>query len=160
MREVIATGKTVEEATANACAQLGLSRDEVSIEILEMPVKKLFRSIPAKVKATSLQEEEPVAPAVPEAPKACAPKAEEPKAVKAEPKEPEAPQAAPAEPAEAQPAEAPKALSEQQQAKVQLAVEYLADIFAKMGVADAVITPIQQGEATVLKVEGEKVGAP
>ena len=154
MREVIATGKTVEEATANACAQLGLSRDEVSIEILEMPVKKLFRSIPAKVKATSLQEEEPAAPAVPEAPKACAPKAEEPKAVKAEPKEPEAPQAAPAEPAEA-----PKALSEQQQAKVQLAVEYLADIFAKMGVADAVITPIQQGEATVLKVEGEKVGA-
>lgn len=159
MREVIATGKTVEEATANACAQLGLSRDEVSIEILEMPVKKLFRSIPAKVKATSLQEEEPVAPAVPEAPKAPAPKAEEPQAVKAEPKEPEAPQAAPAEPAEAQPAEAPRALSEQQQAKVQLAVEYLADIFAKMGVADAVITPIQQGEATVLKVEGEKVGA-
>ncbi len=165
MREVIATGKTVEEATANACAQLGLSRDEVSIEILEMPVKKLFRSIPAKVKATSQQEEEPApAPAAPVAPKApkAAPKTEAPQAAPA-PKA-EAPKAAPApkaaEPVQAaEPAQEPKALSEQQQAKVKLAVEYLADIFAKMGVADAVITPIQQGEATVLKVEGEKVGA-
>ena len=38
MREVIVTGKTVEEATEAACAQLGLPREEVSIEILEMPV--------------------------------------------------------------------------------------------------------------------------
>ncbi|OUP01001.1 hypothetical protein B5F36_13205, partial [Anaerofilum sp. An201] len=57
MREVIATGKTVEEATRNACAQLGLAREEVSIQILEMPVKKLFRSIPARVKATAIGEE-------------------------------------------------------------------------------------------------------
>ena len=47
MREVIGVGKTVEEATANACRELGLEREEVSIEILEMPVRKLFRSTPA-----------------------------------------------------------------------------------------------------------------
>ena len=35
---------------------------------------------------------------------------------------------------------------------------YLSDIFAKMGVEGAVITPQQQGEATVLRVEGEKAG--
>ena len=37
MREVIVTGKTVEEATEQACLQLGLPREEVSIEILELP---------------------------------------------------------------------------------------------------------------------------
>ncbi len=53
MREVISTGKTVEEATENACRELGLGRDEVSVEILEMPQKKLFKTIPAKVKVTA-----------------------------------------------------------------------------------------------------------
>ena len=53
MREVIVTGKTVEEATEKACLELGLPREEVSIEILEMPTRKLFKSTPAKVKATA-----------------------------------------------------------------------------------------------------------
>ena len=33
MREVIVTGKTVEEATEQACLQLGLPREEVSIAV-------------------------------------------------------------------------------------------------------------------------------
>ena len=71
MREVIVTGKTVEEATEAACAQLGLPREEVSIEILEMPVHRLFKKIPAKVRATVQEPEvetpaEPVAAAQPE----------------------------------------------------------------------------------------------
>ena len=57
MREVIVTGKTVEEATEKACLELGLPREEVSIEILEMPTRKLFKSTPAKVKATADEAE-------------------------------------------------------------------------------------------------------
>ncbi|MEG0109860.1 MAG: Jag N-terminal domain-containing protein, partial [Oscillospiraceae bacterium] len=44
------TGKTVEDATELALAELGLSREEVSVEIIDMPAKKLFKNIPAKVK--------------------------------------------------------------------------------------------------------------
>ncbi|SDN68416.1 RNA-binding cell elongation regulator Jag/EloR [Acetanaerobacterium elongatum] len=48
--EIIATGKTVEEAIDSACEQLGVAREQVEWEILELPKKSLFRSTPAKVK--------------------------------------------------------------------------------------------------------------
>ena len=56
MQELIATGKTVEEAVETACRELGKSRDEVTYEILEEPKKFLFFSSPAKVKVTVLEE--------------------------------------------------------------------------------------------------------
>lgn len=57
-REVIATGKTWEEALDAACEKLGVSRENVDFEVLEMPKKKFFglKTVPAKVKAT-VQEE-------------------------------------------------------------------------------------------------------
>lgn len=54
VKEAIATGSTVEEAHANACAQLGVDPAEAEFEILEMPEKKvfgLFGGSPAKVRA-------------------------------------------------------------------------------------------------------------
>ena len=50
----IATGKTVDEAVDNACAKLGVSRDNITYEILEWPQKKLFglKVLPAKVKVS------------------------------------------------------------------------------------------------------------
>ncbi|MEA5050735.1 MAG: RNA-binding cell elongation regulator Jag/EloR [Oscillospiraceae bacterium] len=57
MQEIIMTGKTVDEAVEAACAALGLSRDGVSVEIVEMPQKKLFGSKPAKVKVTAAEDE-------------------------------------------------------------------------------------------------------
>lgn len=56
MREIIATGKTVEEATEKGCLEIGLPREQVTIEILEMPVKKFFKTTPAKVKVTEIEE--------------------------------------------------------------------------------------------------------
>ena len=64
------TGKTEDEAVSQALKQLGLERDEVSVEILER-AKKGFLGIgasPAKVRVTyGLAVEEPVreAPAAP-----------------------------------------------------------------------------------------------
>lgn len=54
MKEFIASGKTVDEAVENACAELGVTRDDlnVSVEIVDFPQKKLFSSIPARVKVT------------------------------------------------------------------------------------------------------------
>ena len=52
MAEIITTGKTVDEAVEEACRQLGASRDEITVEILEMPQKILFFSKPAKVKVS------------------------------------------------------------------------------------------------------------
>lgn len=60
------TGKTEDEAIASALAQLGVDRDEVSVEILER-AKKGFLGLgasPAKVRVTYEAAEEPVRPAV------------------------------------------------------------------------------------------------
>ena len=100
IRSKEATGKTVEEARAAACAALGVSEDDlnVSYEVLEMPQSTGFlglKKIPAKVRV--IVEEEDPAPAAPEKPAV--------KVVRAE-------KAQPAEPAEkaekAQPAPAPQ----------------------------------------------------
>ena len=56
MREIITTGKTVEEATQRALEELGVSMEEVSVEVIDMPQRKLFRTIPAKVRVTADDE--------------------------------------------------------------------------------------------------------
>ena len=63
MREVIKTGRTVEDATELALAELGVSAEEAGIEVLELPQRRLFKSIPAKVRAYVEDEEVPEAPA-------------------------------------------------------------------------------------------------
>lgn len=88
MREVIKTGRTVEDATELALAELGVSAEEAGIEVLELPQRRLFKSIPAKVRAYVEDEEVPEAPAPKEEkplPKAAPKAAESPDAPKAGP---------------------------------------------------------------------------
>ena len=174
-----ATGKTVDEARINACALLGVEKDDINVsyEVLEMPQKTGFLGLkltPAKVRVSVELPDEPVAaPAAPVA--APAPVVEE-KAAPAEPvveeAAPEAPAAeAPVAPAEeAAPAEeqaAPAAESEEvevpirieENAKVQAAVDYLKDVIEKMGVQDVSFSAVQKGEATIIRLNGEKMGA-
>ena len=95
------TGKTEDEAVNNALAQLGLDRDDVSVEILER-AKKGFLGIgaaPARVRVTYEAPEEPArpaprpaekpAPAAPAAAPAPAPKAAEKQAAKPAPRQEE-----------------------------------------------------------------------
>ena len=66
MRQFIdVTGKTEDEAISKALAQLGLDRDDVSVEILERAKSGFLGlgSCPAKVRVSYGEEEEPVAPA-------------------------------------------------------------------------------------------------
>ena len=119
MREFIeVTGKTEDEAVAKALAQLGLDRDDVSVEILERAKSGFLGlgSCPAKVRVSYGEDTaEEAAPQAPQAPEevmeAPAPKQEkaprqeksgerrpekkkEPKQAKAPVKETPAPQAA------------------------------------------------------------------
>lgn len=155
MREVIKTAKTVEEATELALAELGASADEAEVEVLELPQRKLFRSIPAKVRAYIEEEAQPAAPKA-EAPARREPEKPAAEKTAAKPTAPKAP-AAPAPKAE-EPAQPEEIIDLSQNQKARDAVEYLRDVCAKMGAGKLEITPVRQGEATVLRIEGEGAG--
>ena len=176
-----ATGKTVDEARTNACALLGVEKDDINVsyEVLEMPQKTGFLGLkltPAKVRVSVELPDEPVAaPAAPvEEPtpvveEKAAPVAAEPVVEETAPEAPAAvEEPAPAE--EAAPAEeqaAPAAEGEEvevpinieENAKVKAAVDYLKDVIEKMGVQDVKFSAVQKGEATIIRLDGEKMGA-
>ena len=163
------TGKTVDEAFAKACALLGVQAEDenVSREVLEYPQKTGFlglKTTPAKVrvsvelpdapaavpaKPVEVVAEQPVEPAAPV--QETAPVAEEVPAVVAEP-------AAPAEAAEeAEEVEVPIVIEEN--AKVKAAVDYLREVITLMGVENVTFSAVQKGEATIIRLDGEKLGA-
>ena len=179
IRKQEATGKTVDEARAKACALLGVQAEDlnVSYEVLEMPQKTGFlglKTTPAKV---CVSVEEPDAPAAPAAapapaveaapvqetaPEVPATPVEEPaapvEAPAAEVEQPAAEQAAPADAAAAdEETEVPIVIEEN--AKVKAAVEYLQEVIAKMGVENVTFSAVQKGEATIIRLDGEHLGA-
>ena len=161
MREIEMTAKTVEEALEAACRALGVDLDDlgVSYEVLEFPARKLFRSIPAKVRVKVAEPEAPAAPAAPQAP--AAQPAPETTAAPETPETPAAPEAveAPAAPETGEPApeaETPLVIADDPQ--LQAAVEYLTPIFELMGAKNFTFTAVKKGEATILKVSGEHMG--
>ena len=167
-----ATGKTVDEARAKACALLGVQADDlnVSYEVLEMPQKTGFlglKTTPAKVRVSVEEPDAPAAPVVEEKVEpevkpvveetpAEEPKVEEPAAA------PVAEEAAPAEEtadpaAEGEEPEVP--INIEENAKVKAAVDYLKEVIALMGVENVTFSAVQKGEATIIRLDGEKLGA-
>ena len=173
-----ATGKTVDEARAKACALLGVQADDlnVSYEVLEMPQKTGFlglKTTPAKVRVSVEEPDapavEPVKPVEPVAAQPAAPVQEAAPVAQQAPaaeEEAKAPAAAPA-PAEAVPAEQAEAEAEEvevpivieENAKVKTAVEYLREVITLMGVENVTFSAVQKGEATIIRLDGEKLGA-
>ena len=166
------TGKTVDEARAKACALLGVQADDlnVSYEVLEMPQKTGFlglKTTPAKVRVSV---ELPDAPAAAPA-KPVEPVAEQPVETAAPVQEtaPVAEETAveePAAPAAEQPAEAAEEAEEveepiviEENAKVKAAVDYLREVITLMGVENVTFSAVQKGEATIIRLDGEKLGA-
>ena len=163
-----ATGKTVDEARAKACALLGVQADDlnVSYEVLEMPQKTGFlglKTTPAKVRVSVEEPDAPAAPVVEEKVKpvveeapAEEPKAEEPAAA------PVAEEAAPVEETAAPAAEDEEPevpINIEENAKVKAAVDYLKEVIALMGVENVTFSAVQKGEATIIRLDGEKLGA-
>ena len=175
-----ATGKTVDEARAKACALLGVQAEDlnVSYEVLEMPQKTGFLGLkltPAKVRVSVEEPDVPAAPIVEEAPAPAAeekveapaeeaaapapaedaPAAEQPAAPVEEAAAPAEETAAPAE--EAEEVEVPINIEENN--KVKAAVDYLKEVITLMGVSDVTFSAVQKGEATIIRLDGEHLGA-
>jgi len=175
-----ATGKTVDEARAKACALLGVQAEDlnVSYEVLEMPQKTGFLGLkltPAKVRVSVEEPDVPAAPIVEEAPAPAAeekveapaeeaaapapaedaPAAEQPAAPVEEAAAPAEETATPAE--EAEEVEVPINIEENN--KVKAAVDYLKEVITLMGVSDVTFSAVQKGEATIIRLDGEKLGA-
>ena len=175
-----ATGKTVDEARAKACSLLGVQAEDlnVSYEVLEMPQKTGFLGLkltPAKVRVSVEEPDVPAAPIVEEAPAPAAeekveapaeeaaapapaedaPAAEQPAAPVEEAAAPAEETAAPAE--EAEEVEVPINIEENN--KVKAAVDYLKEVITRMGVSDVTFSAVQKGEATIIRLDGEKLGA-
>ena len=175
-----ATGKTVDEARAKACALLGVQAEDlnVSYEVLEMPQKTGFLGLkltPAKVRVSVEEPDVPAAPIVEEAPAPAAeekveapaeeaaapapaedaPTAEQPAAPVEEAAAPAEETVAPAE--EAEEVEVPINIEENN--KVKAAVDYLKEVITLMGVSDVTFSAVQKGEATIIRLDGEKLGA-
>ena len=138
IHEAIATGATVDEARANAIAELKAPKDaDVHTEILAMPTKKilgLFGGSPAKARAYYETPDAPKAKA--EAPKAAPKKAEKApaKAEKAAPKA-EA-KAEPEAPAKVEEAKSSVEIEIASSKSIQSAVDYLTAVLKGMGVAE------------------------
>ena len=146
------TGKSEEEAIAAALRQLGLDRDDVSVEILER-AKTGFLGIgssPAKVKVTYEAPDEPeeVSPApvveaasVPPAEAAPAPVAEEqPAPAAAEPKQPLT----------------PVAEDDEKAAKIRA---FLTGLLEHMDVAATPVISLEEDGSYQVVLEGENLGA-
>ena len=170
------TGKTEDEAIRKALSELGLERDEVSVEILERAKKGIFGigASPAKVRITyGLQDDEPApppppkpapAPRAPERPAPSkpvpAPRAEKPRqrperkpASRPRPERQEAEDAVPAV------AVQPEALGEPcHDEKAQQISAFLTGLLQHMGSSAQV--KVYLGEENRYKVilEGEKLG--
>ena len=174
------TGKTVDEAFAKACALLGVQAEDenVSREVLEYPQKTGFlglKTTPAKVrvsvelpdapaaapaKPVEVVAEQPVETAAPV--QETAPVAEKVPAAVEEPAAPAAEQASAAQ----QPSEAAEEAEEvevpiviEENAKVKAAVDYLREVITLMGVENVTFSAVQKGEATIIRLDGEKLGA-
>ena len=168
MRQFIdVTGKTEDEAIQNALRQLGLDRDDVSVEILERAKSGFLGlgSCPAKVRVSygPEEEEEPATPAEAEA------RQEEPKPVKAE-RKPRQERKAAEKPAA--PAEEPEAAPEEKQPetvqtlgeevddeKAQAIHKFLSGLLEQMeSTAEIHIYLMEKGRYKVI-LEGKGLGA-
>lgn len=183
-RNAIATGATVEEAIDNACAKLGVQREDVDIEVLERAGSKFFglKKTPAKVEITLNDE-------YVQKLEAREKKAEQKKAKERKP-EPKAEGKPAAEPKEKKPQEKPKqrpkkepkkelppvveeAAAPKEEAEVEMkelspealegkggaAASYIKEILVTLGYADAEVSYSQKDGMIVLQLTGDNMGA-
>lgn len=147
------TGKNEEEAIAAALKQLGLDRDDVSVEVLER-AKSGFLGIgsaPARVRVSYEVPGEPEAPAAP-------PEPEKPREVSES--APKAPAKAPSPRAEAQTGPAPEQQAEpEEDDRAEKIMTFLTGLLERMEVS--AVPQISRGEdgSYEIVLEGQDLGA-
>ena len=147
------TGKTVDEAIAAAAEELGVSKDELDVEILETPTKRLFGlfgETPAKIRAAVKEKESP-APVV----------VAEPPVVKEEPVEEKIP-AVEEEPA-IEPILEPSPVEEEAEPfdrdrVIDAAEDFLQDVFAAMGLEVVMKVEDDEEYGCLIELSGKGLG--
>lgn len=169
IKEIIATGVDANAAIESGALLLGLPREEVQFEIIDLPRKGGFlglKKLPAKVRVwVELPDEKPARSEKPrrqEAPKKeqkaenkpAAPKAEKPARSEKPAPRVEKPIRVEAEkpaPVEIEP-------TEEVRAKVEKAAAYVTEILKAMGLTDFTLTPRYYEENVRLQLAGEQIG--
>lgn len=169
IKEIIATGVDANAAIESGALLLGLPREEVQFEIIDLPRKGGFlglKKLPAKVRVwVELPDEKPARSEKPrrqEAPKKeqkaenkpAAPKAEKPARSEKPAPRVEKPIRVEAEkpaPVEIEP-------TGEVRAKVEKAAAYVTEILKAMGLTDFTLTPRYYEENVRLQLAGEQIG--
>ena len=161
------TGRSEEDAIAAALIQLGLDRDDVSIEVLERAKSGFlgFGGNPAKVRVSYGPEEEEEAPAAPASEPQEERQEERPKPPKAEkkPRQERRPAETPAVPAEKAPAEPSAPVvdlgEEVDDEKAQAIRKFLSGLLEQMeNTAEIHVYLLEKGRYKVI-LEGKNLGA-
>ena len=157
-REAIGTGNTLEEATARACEELGVSSTDCSTEVLQLPKKGLFGKMKqlAKVKVTVESFDDLVEETV-EMPEKKVPnrKVERKASAKPEVLVEKEPASAPQVEKKLEPVE----ITEELKAKIEVARQYLADIFSNMGVGEIkIFFEVEENRTVKIALEGAEIG--
>ncbi|HIY08508.1 MAG TPA: Jag N-terminal domain-containing protein, partial [Firmicutes bacterium] len=177
LKEVIATGKSVDQAIDSGCQELGIARDEAQFEIIDLPRKAFFglKVVPAKVRVyVELPDPKPVqeakppkseAPRQPRAPRP--PKEKSEKAPRPEKeKTPAAPKAPREEKGEEEPIPVPVPQEELEpmvptpelEAKAAAAVAYVTEVLHAMGNDSVEVTPKFTHNGVSLVLTGADLG--
>ena len=169
IKEIIATGVDANAAIESGALLLGLPRDEVQFEIIDLPRKGGFlglKKLPAKVRVwVELPDEKPARSEKPrrqEAPKKeqkaenkpAAPKAEKP--ARSEKPAPRAQKPIRVEAEKPAPVEIEP--TGEVRAKVEKAAAYVTEILKAMGLTDFTLTPRYYEENVRLQLSGEQIG--
>ncbi|WP_310551770.1 RNA-binding cell elongation regulator Jag/EloR [Paenibacillus glufosinatiresistens] len=138
MNHVVASGKTIEEAVESGLARLGVSKDQVTVHVLEQPSKGFLGLIgtrPAKVELTLLPQPEP-----------------EPAA-----SSPSMPQQTPGESRTEAPDGAPRPASRSAERAYQEAVRFIVDVARTMGL-EVTVEVAPSRDTTTLQIAGPDLG--
>lgn len=184
IKEAIGVGKTVDMAIEHACQQIGYPREEVEIQVLNLPRKGflgLLGYTPAKVRVTVEIQDVPRA----ERPKKIEPKQPQPRPQQQEParsqpveNKPKPQQQEPARqqpkldnqrPATrqeqpfkkeeaAKPTVQPQAVPVAEGSKGAVARDFLSAVIQEMGVENCAVTATQEDKTIILKLEGDATG--
>ena len=171
IKEIVATGADANAAIESGALLLGLPRDEVQFEIIDLPRKGGFlglKKLPAKVRVwAELPDEKPARSEKPRRQEAPRKENKPPRAERAEkPARPEKP----VKTEKPEKSEKPRAIEEEKpapveieptgevRAKVEKAAAYVTEILKAMGLTDFTLTPRYYEENVRLQLAGEQIG--
>lgn len=171
IKEIVATGADANAAIESGALLLGLPRDEVQFEIIDLPRKGGFlglKKLPAKVRVwAELPDEKPARSEKPRRQEAPRKENKPPRVERAEkPARPEKP----VKTEKPEKSEKPRAIEEEKaapveieptegvRAKVEKAAAYVSEILTAMGIAEFTLTPRYYEENVRLQLSGEQIG--